>query len=194
MTLLALALVFVASEPYRLVAEESRFAVEVGRAGLFKMFGHEHHIEVRSFTGSVDWNSDRPEASSFRLDVEAASLTVADEGLSEDDRAQVQADMETKALALAENPAIVFQSTEVRRKKSDGATHRLEISGTLALRGVAGRIEVPVSITADGDRLRIEGKVELDSGKWGVPQISALGGSIKTSEKLNLTFDLVAAR
>jgi polyisoprenoid-binding protein YceI len=158
------------------------------------MFGHDHHIEVRAFTGTIDWDADRPEESSFRLEVDAASLTVADEGLSENDRAQIQADMETKALTLAENPTIVFQSTEVRRKKSEGATHRLEIAGTLALRGTSGRIEVPASITADGDRLRIEGKVELDSGKWGVPQISAMGGSIKTSAKLSLSFDLVAIR
>jgi polyisoprenoid-binding protein YceI len=168
--------------------------VEVGRAGLFKMFGHDHHIEVRSFTGSIDWNAERPEESSFRLEVDAASLTVADEGLSEDDRGQVQSDMEKQALALAENPTIVFQSTEVRRKKSDGATQRLEIAGTLALRGVSGRIEVPASITADGGRLRIAGEIELDAGNWGVPQISAMGGSIKTSEKLNLSFDLVAVR
>lgn len=198
MLTLALALgassVLAANEPYRLVAEESRFEVEVGRAGLFKMFGHDHRIEVRTFTGLVEWSSPRPEDSSFRLEIAASSLTVADEALSEDDRGTVQADMETKALAVAEHPRIVFQSTEVRRGKTRDTTHELTIRGTLALRGVTQRLDVPVALTVAGDRLRVVGEVELDASKWGVPQISALGGSVKTSEKLALSFDLVAVR
>lgn len=183
-----------ASESYVLVAEESRFEVEVGRAGLFKIFGHDHVIDVRSFTGRVDWDSDRPEASSFLLEVEARSLTVADEGLSDDDRKTVQADMETKALAVSEHPRIVFRSTEVRRERSEGSVRNLKLVGTLELRGVTRKLEVPVAVTVEEERLRIVGKVHLESGEWGVPQVSALGGSVKTNEKLVLSFDLVAVR
>jgi polyisoprenoid-binding protein YceI len=191
---LTLALALAVSEPYRLVPEESRFEVEVGRAGLFKMFGHDHRIEVRSFTGRVDWSSDRPQDSSFRLEVDALSLTVADESLSEKDRGQVQADMETKALAVSEHPRIVFQSTEVQREKPRGAAYELKLVGTLELRGVSRSIQVPVAITEEGGRLRVVGEVEIDASKWGVPQIAALGGSVKTAEKLALSFDLVAVR
>lgn len=180
----------VATETYHVVAEESRFEVEVGRAGFFKMFGHDHRIRVGSFTGTVEWDADDPESSRFVLQVHAASLEVADEELDEEDRAQVQADMETKALALSDYPTISFESTRVRAR--DGS--RLELEGTLELRGESAPIDVPLNLTSSGERIVATGEVELDSKKWGVPQISALGGSVKTSETLALTFEIVAVR
>ena len=138
----------VASEPatYKVVAGESRMSVHVGTAGLFKMFGHDHNIEVKGISGSVDWDENDPAASRFGLEVDASSLVVADEELSDGDRAQVQADMESKALASNENPKIVFQSTAVEADKAQGAAHRLKIKGNLSLRGVTKPVEVPVTL------------------------------------------------
>ena len=177
-------------ETYRVVAEESRFEVHVGRAGLLKMFGHDHRILVTAFTGTVEWDVGAPESSRFVLDVDASSLEVADEGLKEDDRAKVQGDMEAKALALPEHPTISFASTRVRVKDAS----RIEVEGTLELRGMSHSLRVPVIITPSGDRLMVKGELELDSKRWGVPQISALGGSVKTKEKLQLAFEIVAVR
>jgi hypothetical protein len=36
--------------------------------------------------------------------------------------------------------------------------------------------------------------MELDSKNWGVPQISAVGGSVKTKGELQLDFEIVAVR
>jgi hypothetical protein len=36
--------------------------------------------------------------------------------------------------------------------------------------------------------------MELESQNWGVPQISAVGGSVKTKEELRLAFEIAAAR
>src|SRR3990172_12316585 len=116
--------------------EESRMAVQVGTAGLFKMFGHEHNIQVKGIAGRVEWDPEAPASSRFVLEIDAASLTVADEELTEKNRAQAQSDMETQALALPQNPEIVFESTEVRVEKSDGANRRLKLQGRLSLRGV----------------------------------------------------------
>ena len=179
---------------YRVVSEESRMTVHVGTAGLFKMFGHEHEIQVKGISGRVEWDGDAPAASRFVLEIDAASLAVADEELSDKDRAQVQADMEAKALALPENPRIVFESTEVRIEKSEGAARRLTLRGTLALRGVTKPVEVPLTLEVSGDRLAAKGEMELDAKNWGVPQISAVGGSVKTKEELGLSFEIVAVR
>jgi polyisoprenoid-binding protein YceI len=142
----------------------------------------------------VDWNADAPEQSKFSLEIEAASLTVADEELSEKDRAQIQSDMETKALALPEHAKISFQSTKVTAGKTEGGRRRLNISGTLNLRGVPKSIDVPIDLSVAGDRLTATGKLELESGNWGVPQISAAGGSVKTKEELGIEFEIVAVR
>ena len=179
---------------YRVVAEESRITVHVGTAGLFKVFGHEHNIQVKGIAGRVEWNPEAPASSRFTLEVDAASLTVADEELSEKDRAQVQSDMETKALALPQNPKIVFVSTEVRVEKSEGANHRLKLRGTLSLRGVTKPVEVPLTLEVAEGRLTAKGEMELESRNWGVPQIAAVGGSVKTKEELQLAFEIVAVR
>ena len=185
-----------ASEPatYKVDAGESRMSVHVGTAGLFKMLGHEHNIEVKGLAGTVDWDPDAPAGSRFVLEVDASSLSVTDEELSDEDRAQVQSDMESKALALPENPKIVFQSTEVQAEKAQGAAHRLKLKGTLSLRGATKPVEVPVTLEVAEGRLTARGEMELDAKQWGVPQISAAGGSVKTKEELKLTYEIVAVR
>ncbi len=184
------------SEPvaYRVVAEESRMTVHVGTAGLFKMFGHEHNIQVKGIAGRVEWDPEAPARSRFVLEIDAASLSVADEELSEKDRSQVQSDMETEALALPQNAKIVFESTEVRVEKTEGANRRLKLSGTLSLRGVTKPVQVPLTLEVAEGRLTAKGEMELDSKNWGVPQISAVGGSVKTKQELQLAFEIVAVR
>jgi polyisoprenoid-binding protein YceI len=177
---------------YRIDASESRFTVEVGRAGLFKVFGHDHLVEVREFSGTVDWNPDAPERSSFRLEVDAASLRVADDEVSEGDRKQIESDMQTKALALGEHPTIGFESSGVVVEKSEAAAKRMRVTGTLRLRGVEKDLTIPLTLTVAGDRITAKGEVKLPSDRWGVPQISALGGSVKTNEELALAFEIVA--
>ncbi len=102
--------------------------------------------------------------------------------------------MESKALALPQNPKIVFQSTEVRAEKSEGTTRRLKVRGTLSLRGVTKPVEVPVTLEVADGRLTAKGEMELDGKIWGVPQISAAGGSVKTKEELKLVYEIVAVR
>ncbi len=179
---------------YKVAAEESRMTVHVGTAGLFKMFGHEHNIAVRGLSGQVDWDPESKAPSRFVLEIDASSLTVADEELSEKDRAQVQSDMETKALALPQNRRIAFQSAEVRVEKNEGARLQLKLKGTLSLRGVSKPLEVPLTLDATGDRLTAKGELELESGSWGVPQIAAVGGSVKTKQDLGIAFEIVAVR
>ena len=162
------------------------------------MLGHDHVIRVGSFTGAVEWDSAEPQAARFLLDVDAASLSVAadDTGLSDDDRATVQGTMETEALALSQRSAISFTSTRVQIKRSDSGEHPLEITGKLALRGVRRELDIPMTVSFDGERdsLIARGKFDLESQEWGVPQIAALGGSVKTKTELGVEFEIVAVR
>lgn len=190
-------LLLVASEArpqrtYRVDAEGSRILVDVGSAGLFGVFGHDHTIRADRFRGEVQWNEARPERSRFTLEVDAASLTVADEDVSAEDRAQIQSDMESKALDLPERSEITFTSTAVEVRSSKNGVHRLNVTGTFSLRGVSRPLEVPFTLEVSADRLVAEGELELASDEWGVPQISVAGGTVKTSEDLGITFEIVA--
>lgn len=183
-----------AQESYTVDAGESRLIVEVGRAGFLKLFGHDHTIRVERFTGEVRWDAAAPERSSFSLDVDASSLVVADEEVSDEDRAKIQSDMETKALDLSEHARITFQSSAIQLRDAKDGPHRLRVTGTLALRGVERPLTVPLTLEVDGDRLVATGELELPSDAWGVPQISAAGGTVKTSEDLGVSFEIVATR
>lgn len=190
--LLMLGAVAQGERSYQVISDESRMTIEVGRAGFFKMFGHDHLIEVGALEGSVSWNADSPQESRFVLEVDASSLAVADAELSEDDRAEIQSDMETKALSLGEHPMIRFESSAAKLVKNDEGITRLEITGSLSLRGVERNLVVPASFEVEGDRLTARGALELPSDQWGVPQISVAGGSVKTKKELKIAFDIVA--
>lgn len=192
--LLALAPAQPGGETYIVASDASRLTIDVGRAGIFQMFGHDHLIAADGLAGDVDWSSESPEQSRFVLRIDAASLRVADEDVSEDDRTAIQSDMESKALDLPSHPEIVFTSTAVEVRSSEGDTHRLRVTGSLALRGVEKSLEVPFVLEAGEDRLVATGELELESDEWGVPQISAVGGTVKTSEELTISFEIVAIR
>lgn len=177
---------------YGVKAEESQFHVQVGRAGLFKVFGHDHLIVVERFEGEVEWNPSRPESSRFRLDVDASSLRVAEDEVSEQDRAKIQADMESKALALPDNPHIRFESSKVEVGRGEGPGVHLKVTGILSLRGVSKPMAIPLTLAVSENRLTARGEVDLESGTWGVPEISAVGGAVKTKGTLQLSFEIVA--
>lgn len=182
----------VAPQLYRVVAEQSELVVIVGRAGLFKVFGHDHEIRVESFTGTIRWDRDAPERSEFELEVDAASLIIADDELSNADRHEVQTNMETRALAVAKHPTISFASSRVDVEGESSVGRRLKVVGTLTLRGVDGPLEIPLTLTEADGGIVARGSFGLASKDWQVPQISALGGSVKTSTDLKLEFEIVA--
>lgn len=179
---------------YRVEPAESQLAVEVGRAGLFKLFGHDHRIEASGLSGEATWDAASPESARFVVAIDAASLRVADEEVSEEDRAAIQAEMETTALALSENPTIRFQSESVRVRGRVEGSFELEVEGTLSLRGVEKKLRVPFTLEAGDERLSARGELELESDAWGVPQISVAGGAVKTKKELRVNFRFVAVR
>lgn len=181
---------------YRVDPDESRIVVEVGRSGLFKMLGHDHRIEASGLSGEAKWNAEAPESSHFVLVLDASTLTVVDDEVSDDDRAKIQAEMETKALALPDHPTIRFESETVRLRSDAREASEVELEGTLSLRGVEKKLRVPLTLSLDGaqGKLRATGELELASSEWGVPQIAAVGGGVKTKEKLEIRFEIVAVR
>ena len=171
----------------------SHFTVKVGKAGFLKAFGHDHLIEVRGIAGDVEWRPDDPESSSIRIEIAASSLTVIDEGISDADRATVQAEMESTALDAGSNSKIVFVSKELSLSGGNGE-RKGNLKGELTLRGVTGEVKIPLTLTVDDKTLRARGAFKIKGSDFGVPQIKAAGGSVKTKNELELTFDLVAIR
>jgi polyisoprenoid-binding protein YceI len=174
--------------------EESRFTVKVRRAGLLKVFGHDHLVEVRRYRGDVRWMPDAEASSSVKLDIEAASLTVVGEEVSEEDKAKIQATMEAEVLEVDEFPSIRFESKDVKLRDNGKGEYRASVFGELTLHGVTQTVEIPLQISPDGDKLRARGEVKLKGSRFGIEPVSVAGGTVKTKDELELTFDLVAVR
>ena len=177
---------------FTLGPEESEFTVKVGRAGFLKVFGHDHLVEIRGFNGEVNWQPEQPEASSIRIEVQAASLTVV--GEDEEERAQIQADMEAKALEVESYPQILFVSEELSLGDPEGGEYRGRLTGQITLRGVTNTVTIPLTLTVSEQSLRAQGEFQIKGSDFGVEQISAAGGTVKTSDDLELTFDLAGVR
>lgn len=186
------------SDTYRVVSDESELVVHVGRSGIFKMFGHDHRIRTGRIAGTVRWNEGSPESSELVIEIDAGSLVVADEEISDEDRAEVQATMESEALAVSDHPQMTFTSSrvELEYEEPNGGAQRLNVVGELFLRGVRGELEVPVTLVPDSENGRLLGRgaFELESQEWGVPQISVAGGTVKTKSELKVEFEIVAVR
>jgi len=177
---------------FTLGPEESEFTVKVGRAGFLKVFGHDHLVAIRGFSGEVNWQPEQPEASSIRIEVQAASLTVV--GEDEEERAQIQADMEAKALEVESYPQILFVSEELSLGDAEGGEYRGRVTGQITLRGVTNTVTIPLTLTVSEQSLRAQGEFQIKGSDFGVEQISVAGGTVKTSDDLQLAFDLAGVR
>ena len=172
----------------------SRFTVDVGKAGVFKFFGHDHQVEVRQFEGKVSWYPEDPERSAVKMDIDPRSLTVVDEDVDAEERAEIQADMETQALAVDQYPRIAFRSRGFSLRRRGEGVFRGSVTGELSLRGETRSVEVPVEIHVSEEKLTATGELELRGSHFGVPQIKAGAGTVKTKDELKLAFEVVATR
>src|ERR1700756_2209463 len=126
-----------ASTPYSIDPQQSKMEIHVGKEGAFKAFGHDHLIAAKQVSGEVQFDSQKIDQSSVRLQVPTKSITVIDPGESEKDRKEVQATMEgEKVLDVAKFPEITFTSTGISAAKKTSDGWELTLSGKLHLHGV----------------------------------------------------------
>ncbi len=53
---------------------------------------------------------------------------------------------------------------------------------------------IPLTLTVSEESLRAQGEFRIKGSDFGIDPISAAGGTVKTSDDLKLTFDLVGVR
>jgi polyisoprenoid-binding protein YceI len=184
-------------------ADESSFSVDAGastltvrayRDGVLSTLGHDHTIEARGVTGTVDVDPARPEAGRVAFDVPSARLEVIDPGVSESDRASVQANMERDVLDVASYPTISFRSTVVRRsaRVATSTAVELDVTGDLTLHGTTRRVTVPVTLTIAGGSLAAAGAVSIDQPDFGIEPYSAFLGAVKVRKDVRIEFSIKA--
>lgn len=175
---------------YVIDAPASRFRAQVGSSGILSMFGYDHTVAIREFAGEVRHPPDAPERSSLRMTIEAATLAETGPAFSEEDRRSIDRDIREKVLETSRYPQIVFRSTRILRKGAG----RFEIRGILALHGFSRNVTVPTEVTVEGDVLTARGKFSIRHSEFGMERLSAVGGTIKATDEIRLSFELLARR
>ena len=158
-------------------AARSKITVHVYKSGLFSPLAHDHEIEAPIESGEVNDSGN----ASVELRVNASKLRVLDPGVSENDRAKIQATMQgAEVLDSARYSEIHFQSTTV---ESTGTNHWL-VRGNLDLHGKRGPIAVDVTFKDDV----YQGMVLLKQTQFGITPIKVAGGTVKVKDEVKIDF------
>jgi polyisoprenoid-binding protein YceI len=177
---------------YDIDAKASRVRVHLGRAGLMKFLGHDHHIEAPIAEGRVEVVDGDPARSSVVLRFESARLAVVPGSEPADDIVKVEEKMRGPAvLGVARYPEIAFASTSVRGQARDGARATIAVAGFLVGRGRAFPVEIPLEVVHDTLGIVARGALELNLRDLGIEPPS-VAGVVKVSNRFRLEFDIRA--
>lgn len=174
----------------------------VYRGGLLGTFGHNHVISARGFTGTITLTRDLT-ASRLVLDVPVDKLVVDDtevrrqEGKtfsgqpSEDDIAGTRKNMLGKRLLNAQRfPAIKITGQSGPVDQSNSA----EISVNIELLGRNVQLSLPATLKRDGSRLVATGTYSLTHEQLGLKPFSALIGTLRVADNMDLKFEIHAEK
>lgn len=183
-----------AGEPrrYQVDAGQSQVRVQVGRAGLLKMAGHNHIVAAPRVTGEIVADESELARSTVSLDFEAAALAVLPEDEPEGDAPKVEAAMRgEKLLDVARFPKITFRSETVGGKAGSPGVWDLEVSGQMTIHGVSRRMTLPVHVEREGAGLVASGRATLRHDEFGLTPIS-VAGVVKVKNEIEVTYRFVA--
>jgi polyisoprenoid-binding protein YceI len=196
---LLVALALAEATTYVIDASQTEILALTAPAGLFAAASHPHVLQARQVTGEVVFDAAHPEATEVVVRFPADALENDEPALrsrvgftttlSPRDRATVAANLRAPdQLDAARHPELSFRSTGARSL----GPGRLQLSGTLTVRGVGVAVTLPVRLEVADGVLRGYGTVGLTHAMFGfAPYVTGLG-TIRNAEEVTLRVTLVA--
>ncbi|HSS20530.1 MAG TPA: YceI family protein [Pyrinomonadaceae bacterium] len=179
---------------YRLNSADSTFTVQAFAEGLFSAFGHDPVIQIREFTGEVQFVPGTFADASLRLTIDPNSLTVSGD-VKEKDRAEIEQTMRRDVLETAKYHEIVFASHNITVSRVAQGRYRARAIGDLSLHGTTQKslwITAETILTENG--FRAKGDFSIKQTDFGIKPYSAVGGGIKLKNELKFSFDIAAGK
>src|SRR3954464_8025363 len=163
---------------YVLGPDNGTLEVRTGKAGAAAKAGHNLRMQVGSWQATIDL--DAPSATltahtrSFRV-VEGSGGVMP---LGDEEKAAIPQTIDEEVL---KGTPIEFRSTEV---SVDG--DRIDVQGQLTLFGSERPVTFTLELGADG---HLAGNARLKHSDWGVKPYSALFGTLKVADELEVAVD-----
>ena len=183
-----------ATVTYTLDASRSKFMAHASRSGLLWFKGHSHHLAASDFSGRVELTPQTITPASLRLVVKAASLHETGADFTDQQKQIINKELHDIVFHPDQYPDIVFQSTNVTAKPASGGGYDVKLTGDLTLHGTTRRVEIPATVTLNGDELRAVGKFGIDRDDYKVKATSAVHGLVRVDDDVKFEFDIVGRR
>jgi polyisoprenoid-binding protein YceI len=175
---------------YTFDSAQSRFTVQAFATGMLSVFGHNPTFAFRRFSGELRFDPDTREAASLQMTVDSEAIELID-NVKPQDRAEIERRMRQEVLVTTTYKEIRFQSTEISANKISEGWYRLQIKGELTLRGVTKTQQVDAQLRIADAECRLSGVFKMLQSPYGIPRISAVGGTITLKDELNFSFDIL---
>jgi hypothetical protein len=191
-----------AGERYVVDGAQSDFHWLVYKAGALARFGHNHTVAVGDLSGNVMVNRDDLAQSQLELQFSVGKLVVDDPKLrgtlgeefssvpKEDDVAGTKRNMLSDRVLDGEK----YPQIRVTGLGPMTAGAMQELAVKVEMLGRVIDLEIPTTVTIDGDQLRAQGEFELTHAQLGMQPFSALAGALQVGEKLSFSYDVKALR
>lgn len=179
---------------YRLIPEDSKFTVQAFSEGLLSAFAHNPVLDIRDFTGEVQFVSGSFESATLKVTIKADAIVLSDE-IKEKDRVELERTMRQQVLEVAKYPEVVFASSNISVTMLAEARYRARVIGDVTLHGATQKnLWITSEITFNGESLSAKGEFSLKQTDFGIKPFSAVGGTIKLKNELKFSFDIAGAK
>lgn len=174
----------IAAGTYELGPQDARLTVHTQKAGAAAKAGHNLTIEVTSWNGTLDIGDD-PAATKIELRADSRSLVVRDGSggitpLGDAERSSIKQSIDEDVL---KGGVIEFHSSAVEPSANGGT---LRVSGELDLLGNERPIAFELRLGEDG---ALEGSARLQQTDFGIKPYSALFGTLKVVDEIEVRVD-----
>jgi polyisoprenoid-binding protein YceI len=176
---------------YRFDPAQSRFTVQAFATGMLSFLGHSPTFAVGDFGGSVNFEGGKVSALGLRLAIRADSLSLLDK-VSASDRREIEETMLRDVLEAAVYPEILYEANGAEADSVSRGEYHIKLDGRLSLHGTTQAHPVVCFLMVFDDGVRLRGESRLRLSDHRIRPVSALAGTIKLKDELQLSFDVAA--
>ncbi len=186
----------VRASTYTLDPSAGLIYVRTHKEGIAAALAHDHAIKATGWSGTVTWHPEDASQCEVSISVPVSGLLVDDTGVRQvvgvegevdaDQREDIRENMlGSDQLDGSSFPVISFEASSC-----SGTSGRVEVTGTMSIRGHSAQLTVPMDVSADGEHFAARGSFTTSHSALGLTPFSAAFGAIANGDRLDFGVDV----